>query len=174
MQSLDGGIVAMVQGDEPLLVPEAVNKVVQPLIDDTSLEVVNILSPLESSEDYNNPNIVKAVCNRKKEVIFLTRAPVPFFREHEMVPVFRQTGIMAFRSQFLHRFSALPETALERAESVDMLRVIEHGIRIKAVVVDYITLGVDRPCDVAAVENVLENDPSQKILFEQIMNMERL
>lgn len=172
MQVLRGDIVAMVQGDEPLIVPETVNKVVQPLMEDSSLNVVNILSHLESDKDYTNQNIVKAVCNLKGEVIFFTRAPVPFFREQEAVPVFRQTGIMAFRTQFLHQFSVLPETALERVESVDMLRVIEHGIRIKGVVVDYITLGVDRPCDVAAVENALENDPVQKSIFDQILNME--
>lgn len=168
MQHLAGDIVAMVGSDEPLLNPEAVSQVVQPLLDDASLDVVNLLSPLESAQDYGNPNIVKAVRDLRGNVIFLTRAPVPCFREQLAVPVFRQTGIMAFRTSFLPRFSALPETPLERAESVDMLRVLEHGIRIAGVVADYVTLGVDRPGDVALIESVLQSDPAQRALFDRI------
>lgn len=172
MQRLPGDIVAMVQGDEPLLVPEAVSQVVQPLLDEPGLDVVNLLSPLESSDDYTNPNIVKAVCDLFGNVIFLTRAPVPYFRQSTVVPVYRQTGIMAFRAAFLSRFSALPETALEKAESVDMLRVIEHGIRIRGVVTSYTTLGVDRPEDVALIESALDRDAVQKGLFERIRERE--
>jgi 3-deoxy-manno-octulosonate cytidylyltransferase (CMP-KDO synthetase) len=169
MQKLPGDIVAMAQGDEPLLIPDAISQVTKPLIDDHGLDVVNLLSPLESLDDYQNPNIVKAVCNRRGDVIFLTRASVPYFRQHMEVPVYRQTGIMAFRAAFLPRFSALQETALEKAESVDMLRVIEHGIRICGVVANYTTLGIDRPEDVGPIESVLKNDPVQSALFEKIL-----
>lgn len=173
MQQLPGEIVAMVQGDEPLLIPEAVSQVIQPLLDDPSLDVVNLLSPLESPDDYANPNIVKAVCDQLGHVIYLTRATVPFFRQQvAAAPVFRQTGIMAFRAKFLPRFSSLPETPLENAESVDMLRVLEHGIRIKGVVVDYTTIGVDRRDDVDLVESVLRKDPAQRAIFERILQRE--
>lgn len=168
MQHLPGDIVAMVQGDEPLLIPESVSQVVQPLLDDPALNVVNLLSPLDSTHDYANPDIVKAVCDEQGNVIYLTRAPVPFFRQQITVPVYRQTGIMAFRATFLERFSSLPETALEKAESVDMLRVLEHGIRIRGVVAGHTTLGVDRPEDVELVESVLCSDPVQLALFERI------
>ena len=169
MHSLPGDIVAMVQGDEPLLMPEAVSQVIQPLLDDPDLDVVNLLSPLESPVDYTNPNIVKAVCDRRGNVIYLTRSPVPHFRQPMAVPVYRQTGIMAFRAAFLPRFSALPETALEKAESVDMLRVLEHGIRIRGVVAGYPTLGIDRPGDVKLVESVLRRDPVQQALLDRIL-----
>ena len=168
MQTLPGDIVAMVQGDEPLLNPQAISQVIQPLLDDANLEVVNLLSPLESSDDYGNPNIVKAICDRRGNVIYLTRAAVPHFRHAAAVPVYRQTGIMAFRASFLPAFSSLPETALEIAESVDMLRLLEHGVRIRGVVVDYITIGVDRPSDIALVESVLREDPTQRALDEEI------
>lgn len=172
METLPGDIVAMVQGDEPLLIPEAVRMVTQPLIDDPTLDVVNLLSPLDSDADYGNPNIVKAVCNLRGEVMHLTRAPVPHFREKLKVPVFRQTGIMGFRTSFLHRYSKLPETALERAESVDMLRVLEHGIRILGVVADYVTLGVDRPDDVALIESALCDMPGQRELLARTKTMD--
>jgi len=166
MEQLPGDIVVMVQGDEPLLMPEAITAVAAPLLADPSLPIVNLLSELESEADYANPNIVKASCNLNGDVIFFSRAPIPFFREQVKVPVYRQTGIMAFRKEALNRFSALHETALERAESVDMLRAIEHGMRIAGVVVNYVTLGVDRPSDVALVEAVFANDPEQNRLFQ--------
>lgn len=167
MQNLPGDIVAIVQGDEPLLVPDAVQRVVAPLLADPTLLCVNLLSPLETQDDLGNPNIVKAVCDRAGNVIYLTRAAVPHFRERVDVPVYRQTGIMAFRTSFLHEYSMLPETPLERAESVDMLRVLEHGIRILGVVADYPTLGVDRPTDVPLAERALRENPVQRELFER-------
>jgi 3-deoxy-manno-octulosonate cytidylyltransferase (CMP-KDO synthetase) len=172
MESLPGDIVVMVQGDEPLLNPEAITQVAQPLLDDSSLDVVNLLSPLESSNDLANPNIVKAVCDINQNVIYLTRSAVPYFRKIVKAPVFRQTGIMAFRSSFLPRFSALPETALEVAESIDMLRLLENGVRIQGVLVDYVTIGVDRPSDVQIIESVLREDAFQKSLNNKINNLD--
>jgi 3-deoxy-manno-octulosonate cytidylyltransferase (CMP-KDO synthetase) len=171
MEILPGHIVVMVQGDEPLLNPNAITQVAQPLLNDPNLDVVNLLSPLESLDDLANPNIVKAVCDLNQNIIYLTRSAVPHFRKTVKAPVFRQTGIMAFRSSFLPRFSGLPETALEVAESIDMLRLLEHGVRIRGVVVDYVTIGVDRPSDVQIVESVLREDTLQKSLNKQINNL---
>ena len=172
MQSLPGGIVVMVQGDEPLLVPESISQVLKPLLEDPSLEVVNLISHLESKEDYYNPNIVKAVCDLKGNIIFFTRSAVPYFRKEVQVPVFRQTGIMAFRTAFLKRYSTLTETSLEIAESVDMLRVIEHGVRISGVITNCSTYGVDLPEDVQVVESIIKTDPEQNKLFQLISSFD--
>jgi 3-deoxy-manno-octulosonate cytidylyltransferase (CMP-KDO synthetase) len=155
MQHLPGDIVAMVQGDEPLLM-------------DPSLEAVNLLSPLASPDDYANVDIVKAVCNLAGNVMYFTRAPVPCFRRQTTVPVYRQTGIIAFRTPFLSRMVALPETPLERAESVDMLRALEHGGRVAGVVTPYPMVGVDRPGDVVLVERLLREDEEQRSLFDRL------
>lgn len=168
MMHLPGDIVVMVQGDEPLLMPEAVAAVSAPLLADPSLPIVNLLSPLQSEEDYINPNIVKAVCKLNGDVVYFSRAPIPYFRVQVDVPVYRQTGIMAFRKEALRKFSDLPPTGLEKAESVDMLRAIEHGMRIAGVVADYPTIGVDRPSDVALVESAIAQDPVQQNLYQLI------
>lgn len=168
IQNLPGHIIVMVQGDEPLLVPDAIADVVAPLIADPTVDIVNLLSPLESDSDYANPNIVKAACNLKGDVMFFSRAPIPYFRNRVKVPLYRQTGIMAFRREVLEKFSSLPETPFEKAESVDMFRAIENGLRIAGVVTNYATLGVDRPVDVELVENVLKSDEFQKNLYELI------
>lgn len=164
-RAIDAGIVVMVQGDEPLLLPEAVRQIAAPLVEDPSIVCTNLLSPLESDDDRRNPDIVKAACALDGGVMYFSRAPIPLFRSAGAVPVYRQTGIMAFRMDLLRRYATLRETPLERAESVDMFRLLEHGYRIRGVRVAYRTVGVDRPEDVPGVERLLREDPVQRTLL---------
>lgn len=173
MGSLWGDIVAIVQGDEPLLRPDAVDAVVAPLLRDASVQCTNLLSPLGGDMDGRDVGVVKAACDQRGNVLFFSRAPIPHFRFPGPAPVYRQTGIMAFRAPFLRAYTALPETPFERAESVDMLRLLEHGHRIVGVPVDYTTLGVDYPKDVPIAEAALRNDPLQRALHAQILNLDR-
>ena len=165
MESLDGDFVVIVQGDEPLLMPGAVEAVIRPLVERDDIVCANLLSPLESDNDFGNPDIVKAVCALDGRVLFLSRAPIPYFRRKERCPVYRQTGVMALTADFLRVYTTLAETPLERAESVDMLRVIEHGFAITGVPLGYSMVGVDRPEDVPVVERLLAGDPVQRDLL---------
>jgi 3-deoxy-manno-octulosonate cytidylyltransferase (CMP-KDO synthetase) len=171
MLALPGDLVVMVQGDEPLLVPEAIERVAKPLIDLPEVGCTNLLSPLESDADLTNPNIVKAVCAQDGRVMFFSRSPIPSYRKRVTCPVYRQTGIMGFRADLLRRYADLPETPFEQAESVDMLRLLEHGLPIHGVLVDYPTVGVDRPEDVPAVEAWLRGHAQQKALYERTLVM---
>lgn len=166
-RGIDADIIVMVQGDEPLLLPEAVRQIAAPLVADSAVVCTNLLSPLESDDDRMNPDIVKAACALNGDVLYFSRAAIPMFRSRVEVPVYRQTGIMAFRADMLRRYASLAETPLERAESVDMFRLIEHGYRIRGVLVGYRTIGVDRPEDVAGVERLLQEDATQRTLLEQ-------
>jgi 3-deoxy-manno-octulosonate cytidylyltransferase (CMP-KDO synthetase) len=168
IQNLPGDIIVMVQGDEPLLIPDAITSLVEPLLLDKSLPIVNLLSPLESEADYLNPNIVKAACNKFGNIMYFSRSSIPLFREKVEVPIFRQTGIMAFRRDSLINFGSLAPTPFEKAESIDMFRALENDIKIKGVVVNYPTIGVDRPEDVYIVENLLNKDEIQKQIFKKI------
>ncbi|MCC7418369.1 MAG: 3-deoxy-manno-octulosonate cytidylyltransferase [Acidobacteria bacterium] len=168
MRRIDGEIVVMVQGDEPLLMPDAVSRIARPLVERSEVVCTNLLSPLESEADLANPNIVKAACDQQGRVLFLSRAPIPFRRKPAECPVYRQTGIMAFRASLLRAYAALSETPFERAEAIDMLRLLEHGHPIQGVVVDYPTIGVDRPEDVPVVERRLREDPLQRALYARI------
>lgn len=170
IQNLPGDIIVMVQGDEPLLIPNAITALVAPLLKDKSLPIVNLLSPLESEADYSNPNIVKAACNKFGDVMYFSRSAIPLFREKVEVPIYRQSGIMAFRRDALINFGSLNPTPFEKAESVDMFRALENDIRIKGVVVDYSTVGVDRLEDVKIVEDILKNNLIQNKLFQKICN----
>lgn len=167
-RSLDADVVALVQGDEPLLIPDTVAAAVAPLLADPNVGCTNLLSRLAGPDDLLDPDIVKAACALNGDILFLTRAAIPHRRHAGDVPVYRQTGIMALRKEWLRSFAALPATPLERAESVDMLRLLEHGRSIRGVVTDRVTLGVDRPDDVPPVERALREDPEQRALWRRI------
>lgn len=162
----DAAVVVMVQGDEPLLLPDAIERVVAPLHERPDVSCTNLLSMLDPDER-SDADVVKAACDLEGDVLFLTRAPIPFVRsESAAVPVYRQTGIMAFRADLLREFATLPATPLERVESIDMLRLLEHGRRIRGVLTDHPTYGVDRPEDVETVERAMRNDPVQRSLYQ--------
>ena len=168
MQSLTGDIVVVVQGDEPLLLPEAIRQVATPLLDRDDLTCVSLLSPLESEADCANPDIVKAACDQRGYILFFSRAPIPYFQRPGACPVYRETGIRAFRADFLQTYIALSETPFERVESVDMLRLLEHGYRVLGVPTEYATVGVDHAEDVPRIEHILKTDPVQQQLYRRI------
>ena len=168
MALLSGDVVVVAQGDEPLLFPEELQQVAEPFMEDDTIQCVSLLSPLEGDDDYHNPNIVKAVCDQKGFLIFLSRAPIPYYIKTGKCPIYRETGIRAFRSDFLQEYISLPETPFERVETVDMLRVLEHGHKIFGVLTEYATIGVDHKEDIAIVEAVLRENPPQLALFKKI------
>lgn len=167
-RSLDADVIALVQGDEPLLVPATVAAVIAPVVEDAAVGCTNLLSRLAGPADGRDPDIVKAACATNGDILYLTRAPIPYVRQPADVPVFRQTGIMALRADWLAEFWTLPETPLEHAESIDMLRLLEHGRRIRGVVTLRTTLGVDRPDDLPSVELALSTDAEQRAIWERI------
>ena len=172
MRSLSGDIVVVVQGDEPNLHPAAIWQTAAPLAADDQLMCTILLSPLEGPADFANPNIVKAACNQQGHVFYLSRAPIPHFQKPGVAcPIYRETGLRAFRADFLQAYCALPPTPFEQAESVDMLRVLEHGYAIQGVPVGYTTLGVDHPEDLPLAEHYMQTDPVQSALYAQTLKL---
>ena len=118
------------------------------MLEDPSLLCVNPLSTIEDEATYRNPNVVKAVCDQRGFVLYFSREPIPtrHFKSRR-APVLKQLPIIPFRRDFLMKFTALAATPLEMDESVDMMRVLEHGFPIKAVHSPWDTFGVDTPPD---------------------------
>jgi len=170
MQSLEGDVVVVAQGDEPLLLPKELELVAAPFREREGVESVSLLSPLEGEEDFSNPNIVKAVCDREGYIMLYSRAPIPYFQKQGDCPVYRETGIRAFEVDFLQIYVSLPETPFEQVESVDMMRLREHGYQVLGVATDGVTLGVDHPEEVARVERELHEDPQQREFYERILS----
>lgn len=156
-RGLGADIVINVQGDEPLLLPWMLQEAVRPLCEDPKLPAVNLVSEIKTEEEFINPDVPKVVANRSGDILYISRSPIPSpsraVTNHS--PRWKQLGIIAFRSDFLQLFTRLEPTPLEKIESVDMMRAIEHGYRVRMVEIDGPMVGVDRPEDIRKVEEVL-------------------
>jgi 3-deoxy-manno-octulosonate cytidylyltransferase (CMP-KDO synthetase) len=163
-ESFEAGVVVMIQGDEPLVTPHMIAAAVAPLAGDASVSCVNLARRIERREDYFDRNTIKVLSNLKGDAVYFSRAPVPdgaFARDREgpAPPVFKQVCVIPFRRDFLREFARLPQTPLERAESIDMLRAIEHGRPVRLVEIEEETHAVDTPEDLRLVEALLRDDP---------------
>ena len=152
-------IVINIQGDEPMLTPEMIDEAVRPMIEDKSLVCVNLMAPLRDREEHEDPNEVKVVVDRDNFAMYFSREPIPSRKKGaKNIPMNKQVCIIPFTRDFLIRFTNLEPTTLETVESVDMLRAMEHGFKIKMVPTDVITYSVDTKEDLASVEELMKND----------------
>lgn len=151
-------LVVMLQGDEPLVDPEMIREVIEPLMDGSKL-VSNLMAALPTLLDHENPNNVKVVTDVSGKALYMSREPIPSQKKYNgAIPAFRQLGLIAFTYEALLKFIALPTTPLEIIESVDMNRFLEHGIPINMVVTKFEADSVDTPEDLARVNKKMEND----------------
>jgi 3-deoxy-manno-octulosonate cytidylyltransferase (CMP-KDO synthetase) len=154
--ALDCDVVVNVQGDEPLLDPRAITELVGPL-SDRSVSMTTLYRRIEQPTELSNPNIVKVVLDRAGFALYFSRAPIPHVRDPRggWPPMFRHVGVYAYRRTALMVLASLEPTPLERAESLEQLRALEHGIRIRAVETSYDSIGVDTPEDLEQVRRLL-------------------
>jgi len=153
--------IVMVQGDEILVTPDFLAQVV----DDykkSGAPVVNLVSRLYNEDDQNSPNTVKVVASAAGKILYLSRSLIPSPVRGVESPIYQQTGIIGFEKSFLHKFSSLTPTPLEIAESVDMLRVVEHGLELRCVMTETETLGVDTAEEAVRAAEILAKDPVSK------------
>ncbi len=146
-------VVVNVQGDEPLVHPEAL-RALAAAFDDPAVEMATLIRPLEEGER-GNPNVVKAVVDLRSDALYFTRADVPFSREGGPATRWAHQGMYGYRQATLLRLATLAPTPLERAESLEQLRALENGIRIRCVPTTHASIGVDTPEDLARAEALL-------------------
>jgi 3-deoxy-manno-octulosonate cytidylyltransferase (CMP-KDO synthetase) len=145
MRGLDAGIVVNIQGDEPFVAPGMIDEVVRPLLDDPSLPMCTSMHEITDAEDLANPNVVKVVVDRSGNALYFSRSLIPYPRRTEGHRAFEHIGMYAYRRDFLLAYAAMPQTPLEKLESLEQLRVLENGYRLRVVETreDYIPLSVD-------------------------------
>ncbi|MFH0753286.1 MAG: 3-deoxy-manno-octulosonate cytidylyltransferase [Candidatus Omnitrophota bacterium] len=152
-------IAVMIQGDEPMLVPSMIDKAVAPLRKFPDILVSNLMSTMGTQQEHEDPNEVKVVVDRSNFALYFSREPVPSRKKGgRNIPMYKQVCVIPFRRDFLLKFNKLKPTPLEIIESVDMLRVLEHGYRVKMVPVDFETYSVDTPEDLKIVDRAMKND----------------
>ena len=152
-------VVVMIQGDEPMIYPEMIDDAVSPMLKDPEIRVVNLMSRLDTLEEHEDPNEVKVVVDQSGFALYFSREPIPSRKKGALdVPMLKQVCIIPFRRDFLLKFNNLTPTPLEVIESVDMLRVLEHGYKVKMVMSDHQTYSVDTKEDLEYVNKCMEND----------------
>ena len=117
------------------------------------------MAPIKTKEEQEDPNEVKVVVDLENYAMYFSREPIPSWKKGaKSVPMLKQVCIIPFQRDFLIRFNELPQTPLEIIESVDMLRVLEYGYKVKMIFSDYDTYSVDTKADLEEVQNHMKND----------------
>ncbi|MCX5715528.1 MAG: 3-deoxy-manno-octulosonate cytidylyltransferase [Candidatus Omnitrophica bacterium] len=153
-------IVVMIQGDEPMLNPKMIDLAIRPMLEDSAILVVNLMVEIESAKEQEDANVVKVVVDKDNHALYFSREPIPSAKKVKgPVARYKQIPIIPFRRDSLIMFNNLAPKPLEIIESVDMLRLLEHGQKVKMVLSQFNTYGVDTPQDLKRVEKLIKADP---------------
>ena len=155
-QLKSASIVLNVQGDEPDIAPSTIDRLAQALQDDPKLGMVTAANPLTDPADVQDPNVVKVVTDLAGRALYFSRSVIPHDRDGRGgIKYLRHQGIYGYRRKVLLAFVKWKPTPLEKAEKLEQLRALEHGIAIGVIVVRRESVGVDVPGDVAKAERAL-------------------
>lgn len=149
-------IVVMVQGDEPMTHPDMIAEAVQPMLADASIPITNLLGEIKSMQEFEDRNCIKVVCDLQGNALYFSREPIPTRSKVAEIPMRKQVCVIPFRREFLLEYTRMAPTPLEIAESVDMMRVLEHGMNVRMAPTKYDTYSVDTPADLQKVEALMK------------------
>jgi len=166
-ERLETDLVVNVQGDEPLIDPRMIDQAVAPLMDDSSIVMGTLMTPIHDVNEFLNPNVVKVVVDRHGFALYFSRAPIPHPRDFatdlasrfEQLAPFKHVGLYVYRHDFLLSYPSLRVTPLETLECLEQLRALEHGFPIRVVETSLTSYGVDTPEDLVKVAERLTNTP---------------
>ncbi len=157
----DADLIVMVQGDEPMTYPDMIDTAVAPFHNDPHLGCVNLVRKIDHEADYLDVNTIKVVMNQHNDALYMSRRPIPTLAKTGFADTaaYKQVCIIPFRRETLFQYTRLTPTPLEQLESIDMLRLLEHGLQVKMVHTEFNTQAVDTPADLARVAMLMESDP---------------
>lgn len=149
----DIDVIINVQGDEPLIESSLIDALGQLFIDDSTMTMATVASPL-LEEEYNEPSAVKVVCNKKGDAMYFSRSLLPYPRHAFVNPPLKHIGIYAYTRDFLLKYAQMEATPAEETESLEQLRALENGYSIRVIVTDKRFVGVDTPEDLKRVNEI--------------------
>lgn len=157
-EHFDAGVVVMIQGDEPMITPQMILTALGPFRLDQSISCVNLVHRITSQQEFLDPNTIKVVADANGNALYFSRSPIPYVNfEETTAKIFKQVCVIPFTRSCLRQFSRLPPAPLERAESIDMLRLLEHGRSVRLVETHVATHSVDTPADLQLVETMMKH-----------------
>ncbi len=152
----EADIIINLQGDEPFIRPDMADLLFS-VMEKEDLDMATLCCPIANDNEYHDPNTVKVVLDRHGFALYFSRSPIPYLRNSSNRPLlYKHIGIYAFKRDFLVRFVAMPKSRLEEMESLEQLRVLENGFRIKVLTTHYDGFGIDTLADLERARLVLD------------------
>jgi len=149
-------IIVMVQGDEPMTHSDMITEAVQPMLEDPEIQVVNLMAEIKSMEEFKDRNCIKVVCDSKGNALYFSREPIPTQSKIREATLNKQVCVIPFRRDFLIDYTRMEPTPLEILESIDMLRIVENGLKVRMIPTEYQTHAVDTKEDLVKVEEMMQ------------------
>lgn len=152
-------VMVMVQGDEPLTFPQMIDEAVGPMLKDKSIKITNLVADLKTVKEFEDPNEVKVVVDKSGNALYFSREPIPSRKKGVLdVPMKKQVCVIPFTRDFLLEYNEMEPTPLEIIESVDMMRILENGMKVKMIPTVYATKAVDTHNDLSRVIEIMKTD----------------
>ncbi len=151
--------IVNLQGDEPLIKPESIDAVARNVQEDDNADISTLIRVLTDEEEINNPNLVKCVVDNNGYALYFSRSKIPFERNYGIATFYGHLGIYGYKREALMKMTSLEQTPLERTESLEQLRALENGMKIKTSVVDFVPVGIDTLEDLEKFKEII----SQKL-----------
>ena len=152
-------IVVLVQGDEPMTHPEMIDEALAPMLTNSRIQITNLMGKIDGIEEFEDRNCIKVVCDLEGDALYFSREPIPTRCKADTIPMRKQVCVIPFRRDFLLEYTRMTPTALEVAESVDMMRILEHGMKVRMVPTKHATYSVDTPQDLHRLEKIMATMP---------------
>lgn len=146
-------VVINLQGDEPFIRPEILAALVEPYLQGERPDMTTVALPLDETTHRNNPGAVKVITDLAGNAMIFSRSPIPYYRTEHKAPVHHHMGLYAFRRDFLLKYATLPPTPLELTESLEQLRAMEHGYKIRVCLSEHHTLEINTPEEYEAAQH---------------------
>lgn len=157
----DVEVVINVQGDEPLIEPSLIDELIAEFVKDKNLQMATVATELKDADEMNNPNNVKVVVDKNNDALYFSRSLIPYPRNVGKSPVFKHIGIYAYRRQFLIDYAKMEPTPLEQSESLEQLRALENGFKIRVIKSSCRFVGVDTEEDLKLVNEIYQKEQAQ-------------
>ena len=132
--------------------PEMLAQAIKPFYEDSDVQVTNLLGTIKDNSEFEDRNCIRVVCDLNSNALYFSREPIPTRAKLETIPMGKQVCVIPFRRDYLLNYTSLSPTPLEIVESIDMMRILEHGDKVKMVPTNYSSYAVDTPSDLKRVE----------------------
>lgn len=148
--------ICNLQGDEPLIKPESIDEVIKNVKEDEQADISTLIRVLTDDEEINNPNLVKCVIDKNDFALYFSRSKIPFERNTGIAKFYGHLGIYGYKRAALEAMTTLEQTPLEKTESLEQLRALENGMKIKTSIVDFVPVGIDTREDLEKFKQIIE------------------